>query len=533
MHRLKTETPAQIFNWLKQRPLLVIILFTALLYLPGLNSLFYFQGGDNANYMLLARALADGRGYSDTLVLPSGPHTKYPFFYPLMLAGVFKIFGENMLLIKLLNVGFIMLMGIACHGLVLRRDGPGLALPAGLLAVSWILVHDLSNHVLSDIAFAGLAMACLWVFPEPGQNRYRLRLIACALLLVLSYFTRTAGLALFAALIAATLFGLPLRGHLRAKLIQALLLVVIFVMAAAPWALRNYRVAQAQGFSYVQEFMQVDPTKVESEPLDFGSLGWRVLDNSRSYLKNMSFNYIGGINLLPDTGCYVVAAFFWAAMLAGLILSLRSPGIMEYFLVFYIGLILLWPFNSQRFSLPLFPIMGFYLLLGARTAALKIPGLSVKAGKVLVIALLLLPLIANIIGDIRLLRSNFHERKIEERREVNPYFMIAAPSLGMYYIMRMYVYIESQAEQDQVILSRKPSLCALLTGHPCIRVPRETDSEQIMNFIEKWDVDYLVVDAYYPESAKYLSSAIAANEQNFVMIYRIPQTNNRVFKVLR
>src|ERR1700688_3734161 len=51
----------------------------------------HFQFGWEAGR--IARAVATGHGYADPFLGPSGPTTRIPPLFPLVLAGVFKLFG--------------------------------------------------------------------------------------------------------------------------------------------------------------------------------------------------------------------------------------------------------------------------------------------------------------------------------------------------------------------------------------------------------------------------------------------------------
>ena len=67
--------------------LLLVSACTLLLFLGGVHHFVYFEGGDSADYFLLARSLVQGHGYSTLYAPPPAPHTKYPFFFPLLLGG--------------------------------------------------------------------------------------------------------------------------------------------------------------------------------------------------------------------------------------------------------------------------------------------------------------------------------------------------------------------------------------------------------------------------------------------------------------
>ena len=104
-----------------------------LIYLLRTNSIFQFEGGDNAHYLLLAKALAEGKGYRDIFRPDAPPHTLYPPLFPLMLAGVIALRGIDMYLMKLL-VSLGAAVTLMLTYILLRRRS--FALP--LASVIWL-----------------------------------------------------------------------------------------------------------------------------------------------------------------------------------------------------------------------------------------------------------------------------------------------------------------------------------------------------------------------------------------------------------
>lgn len=119
-------------------------------------------GGDFSQYIAQAKALIAGtiptQIANNTLMMslndyPYGPNV-YPWGYPLLLAPVIALFGENLLALKCVNIAFFTLF-IACFYLyVSRRFSTQASIALTLcFALNPMLLYFASNNILSDIAY--------------------------------------------------------------------------------------------------------------------------------------------------------------------------------------------------------------------------------------------------------------------------------------------------------------------------------------------------------------------------------------------
>ena len=63
--------------------------------------------GDNASYYILGSAIANGDGYKNIQHLNKESHYHYPPGYPLIIAITIKLFSDNIITIKILNLSLI------------------------------------------------------------------------------------------------------------------------------------------------------------------------------------------------------------------------------------------------------------------------------------------------------------------------------------------------------------------------------------------------------------------------------------------
>lgn len=119
-------------------------------------------GGDFSQYIAQAKALIAGtiptQIANNTLMMslndfPYGPNV-YPWGYPLLLAPVLAIFGENLAALKCVNIALFSLFIICFYCYVARRFSMGASITLTLaFALNPMLLSFASSNILSDIAY--------------------------------------------------------------------------------------------------------------------------------------------------------------------------------------------------------------------------------------------------------------------------------------------------------------------------------------------------------------------------------------------
>ena len=196
---------------------------------------------DEREYLLLARNVAEGRGFvhhqPDGTPAP-GEHFGRAPVYPLFLAGVIRLTGmpagEHVALLRVIRTSQAVLGGALVWlvaWLAARAAGPRAALAASWLAALYPPLVWTPAYIWSETLFSVLAFACVAVLTLDARRR-RVYLAAGAL----------AGLAVLTR--PAMLFFLPLAAcwlAWRREWRGVILLSVACAVVVAPWTLRNAR----------------------------------------------------------------------------------------------------------------------------------------------------------------------------------------------------------------------------------------------------------------------------------------------------
>lgn len=307
---------------------------------------------DDAIYTLLARALATGEGYR-MINLPGAPHaTHYPPAYPAFLALLWRLapsFPDNIVVFKFANAAWLAAAALGTMAFAQRRLGwgPGaaaLAAAAGTLAIVVLLV---TGVVLSEPMFMALLFPTL-LFCERALDSGRVRDaagagIACGVLAMV----RTLG----AVVVPAAVLALLWRRHVRAAVALALsasLFIVPWQWWVSAWQHEIPMVLTGKYGAYGPWLAQ--GYREGGVPFAVGV----VVANLQSLDGFLSYAFMPVVTVWPRAIAFLTVI----ALAAGgtLAIARRAP-VSALFLAAYGGVILLWPFEPNRFVLAVWPLL--------------------------------------------------------------------------------------------------------------------------------------------------------------------------------
>ncbi|MFN0150995.1 MAG: glycosyltransferase family 39 protein [bacterium] len=325
--------------------------------------------GDNAQYLVLGESILAGKGLTHINSPKEEPHTKYPFLYPLVLAGVLAVFPGGLVAAKLVSVaagiGSVLLVFL----LIRARGWPLVAFGAALVTALSPHILEFSRITLAEAPYLCLSLATLLALERAlaarGENWRLLALVLAGI--AASYFTKSVGLALALAAPAAFAF--------RRRFRAAIFLLVGFGALSFPWYMRNKEVGQEN--LYLDYFLMRDPYREDSGSINAEEFAKRVGTNVVKYERFFIPNgfvpqafLMGRAATAADGILFVVPLAF---TLAGIGFALRGGSIAtELYVLTFVAMIHMWPdvWSGTRFFLPLIPLLFAYALFGVeRTAA--------------------------------------------------------------------------------------------------------------------------------------------------------------------
>ena len=359
---------------------------------------------DDAWYALLGKSLADGTGYKIISSAAEAIHPLPPPGFSALLSIVFRAspdFPQNVPLLKSVSIAAMMGVGLLTYG-YLRRHRQQSREIAGCVAVATALVPAFvflaTSTLMSEGVFTLAQLAAVVLIHrsvEASDARRRLLLtIAAAGLTAAAVLIRSAA----AGLVLAMIFWLVYERRWKGAALYA----AVVVLSLLPWmtyARLNAPTAEQRAahggplaYDYLDQLTMRWAGVPGSGRVTIADIPARIVTN----LTNVAARDIGGIfvpailrgpsesgeevvSLWGSTGLasggmgaagetMAISLLLSSIVLTGFIVTVRRRMTVAEFLVpISVAIILLWPFASFRFMLPLIPFLFFYLVVGLQT----------------------------------------------------------------------------------------------------------------------------------------------------------------------
>ena len=299
---------------------------------------------DDGHYVILARALASGDGYR-YVNLPGAPFaTHFPPGYPVFLAVLTRLvpaFPANVRLFVFANAVFTATTAAAI--VVLGHRRLSLPLPvATLAAVSWAIAVPtlmLSTAVMSEPFFLALLLPTLLLAERAARDGRARATVVVALMLAACFLVRSIGVAACGALIVV----LAARRRWR----DLGLTVVTTGAAIAPWLVWKRLHETPLPTAWAGMYGDYGTWFADGLSSHGITLVSRVAtQNSRDIIEAFAGYWSAGPGGAFRTSLGVVLL---VATCAGLAICWRRAPVSVGTLVGYIAIVLVWPFDPQRF----------------------------------------------------------------------------------------------------------------------------------------------------------------------------------------
>jgi 4-amino-4-deoxy-L-arabinose transferase-like glycosyltransferase len=506
-----------------KRGLLLALLLFAVLSLLALDGDLKVQH-DSGIYITLAKSLATGQGYHTIFLAGHPPHTRYPPIFPLLLAPLIGLTGYHVFAMKLFVMAITLLTLYLLYTFLSDLSG---GLMASLVVIFTATSHGIlfySQSIMTEIPYLCFSLlALLWIHRCSTQAEWSARAMALAVVLIpLVYLTRLIGVSLLLATLVYLVCDSP--GRLALKIRRAMTVGGLAAIPAGIWVLRNWWIGESGGTPYTSDFH-----------LKAVYASHSVIDGIVTFLAEISTNpseyalhatkvvlffqpWVSRTVLPLLLTLVIVGGFLWCAV--------RKRTILEYYIFFYIGLLLLLSVdNPQRYLVPLIPFIWYYFLtatghllgwLGGQVLWFK-PGYQrgvVMAVKFLVLILL----IVNITGSV-LANTVYRGRE--------GYYHV----LGEDGYVSIIPWVKAHTSSDSVFVWAKPSLRFLWTDRQAVEYPRAKRSEATLHSIRQQQVDYVVVDAFSDMAQRYLRPMVETYPDYFRLVYE--DAVSQVYQVVK
>jgi hypothetical protein len=347
---------------------------------------------DSALYLMLGRSLAHGEGYA----LYGKPHLWVPPGYPMLVAALDRAgLGSMVCLNTAMAILGLLSVWMSYRLLLQLAPKPVAILCAGLVGLNAAL-HMVSARQLSDIPFTLLVLSGL-VALHRGLRGERWMLELGMVTLLASCWVRLTGLALVAGCATGLLFQ-PRCASRRRVICNLLALLLVVVGCLGLFGARYTNQLHANGSVPPASYLSC-LAPAFSQPVHFWLSG--PLSNAYQSAEDVS-RYLIGQNMHPTVALFVLVLpmliGFWRRIVRGEYLTSAAAA------AYLAGVVLILP-ASDRYLLPIAPLITLYFLEGLAALFERLPRIRPFAGRLL-LGLVVLLVIFNGVKGVGGLRRN-------------------------------------------------------------------------------------------------------------------------------
>jgi len=486
----------KLFEKLKLWHIVAIAIIAYLLALNGRLS----ASGDDSRYILMSKSLLDNgvfrHLFSFNIIAACGT---FYFMLPLLLAPIVAVSPHLFLPMKLISLSasicFVIILYKFLEGIVPPRVQKLVTL---LCAVNpWVVEY--SNNILTEAPYLLFSMAALFLMKRYLERAAVRFLYLGVLMAVVSFYTRPAGMALFAAIVIVLAFSKRWKHCFAACALAFILLIPL---------LRDTTHAVAGTYNAIvqrEEHYSSDDRIVKTSHLLY-RIGYNFLVYSGSYLPDLVARPVieSIYPRLPTKKInplflakFSFGIFMGVVILIGFIASAKGGGFEIYHFYAIILFLLLLPLNVYvaRYLMPLVPFIILWFFIGIERIA----------GRYLYVPFFLFFFAVSIVGtaqEIAAARTGTVTAEEKSFVECNE-------------------WIKAHIPPDAVVLSRSPYYTKLVTGRKTAPYPFSDDpARQLENIITN-KARYVIVGdlGFYLHDAEYLINTVKRYPGNFHLLY--------------
>ena len=433
-------------------------------------------GEDPAKYISLGRELLEF-SYRDVDIAGEPLHSRYPPGYPAVLALASLVSR---------SLDWLHFVTIACSAAALGFFFASVArawnarfalLVLAALSVNQVMV-GLAGEASAEAPFTMWLMIALWGTTRDTASAPWYTGVAG----ILAALTRSAGVAVIPALVAYWIW----RRQWRA----ALGFAVASILIVGAWQAYSWSAPE----QYIGDSYAADFVRGGEKPTDPGGASGLIVNVSRRVASNAKWYLVRGlpprIPLPSIPGTPIDNAAHILILLAGLgvgvfVIARRWPAAAAA-IVFYAGLLAVWPWQVSRFLAPMVPFLVLAVLTAAATIAARF---WVRSGARVATAL---AAVIFVTGGVRTAEAIGRAAACD--RSGGPTAAgCLSPEQDAY--LRVVAYIRDSTARDAIVLSAKPASVHHFSGHQSVphRAVTQLSAAEYLPFLRSRGVRYILL----------------------------------------
>ncbi|TAH41144.1 MAG: hypothetical protein EYC69_09220 [Bacteroidetes bacterium] len=442
--------------------LLLILLLLPLLLINVKES--HDWGDDFAQYLIQAKNIIEGKPQKSTLLQfdeNSGNYAvkAYPVGFPLLLSPLVAISGISIKPLLILESVLLISLTLLCFLYFKTFFSPGLSFLLSVFLAYHFQSLNLKAQVLSEIPFSLTLVAIALLF-NAAKTNMRLWFL-CAILCAILASIRIVGLLIIPATGAYLLYNYLSGKNEEGKKFSLKIFLILSLVSSA-------------------FFLFLNSILFDFDIRDFGGFYQDVLTGHQfSLTKNLAIyiEQIGAAFALPGLHISIWGIISSCLVLIGFIRTfLKRNGIVQWFVVFYLLILCLYPYTSGgfRFLFPVFPFLIIYFVEGLSTLIKVLSKSSERKIIYVIVSLLLLQQLFN-------LKHTWTERSQLSEGPQSPH------------AVEMFDYIRHNTGPTDLLVFPRARAMALYTGRPVSYLLQQKSVSENADLFNRLKVQYLIL----------------------------------------
>ncbi|MEQ8927177.1 MAG: phospholipid carrier-dependent glycosyltransferase [Fulvivirga sp.] len=468
--------------------------------------------GDNASYYSLGKAIAQGEGYVNISRVTKSPNNHYPPGYPAIISAVL-VFSDSVVGVKLLN-GLFLMGSIWLAFLLTARltDNYITAFVVSLLTVLNSHALFYGSLMMSEVPYMFFSLLALHFITKKQLSQLSIKnktFILTIIFMVISYYVRSLGVAILGGL------GLYFLLNKNWKLLFAS--IGGLIIGGLPWFIRGQSLG---GTSYMNQLKMINPYNPSLGEAGVSDFIERFWSNFSRYITREIPDVL--LNFGPN---YSQPIEFKEWVLGLILLSIITYGVVKinqynWLLLGYLlgtfGILMIWPdvWIGVRFIVPIIPILwlgflnGFFELFKLIRGQKEISAVTNYAPLVILLFLF----------------TPLKELSVKAKA---PF----PPAWEQYFAVADWI---KKNEKQAVVSCGKPSLFFIYAGENyTMRYKFSNDPADLIEDLEKKQVDYVVIDQVYGNTFQYLLPAVRQYPNRFKQVLHLKNPDTFLLKFER
>jgi 4-amino-4-deoxy-L-arabinose transferase-like glycosyltransferase len=477
--------------------------------------------GDEAHYIIVAKAIATGQGLRD-IHTPGAPPFAYPIpLFPLALAPIVARFDYDLIPLKLFVAFTGVLALLAVFALFRRLLDPTRALVLTALVAITPQIVSFTHQVMTEIPYMALSATALLLLIAAAKSDRVFGREAVLLIgtLTAAVLTRSIGVSLIAAACAYLLIDGA--GALRERLTRSAL---VALLTGGAWLAVN--ASMLNRMTYVRELEHGTGGAPVVEGTAASRIAHRVAWNLPRFASAGAETVVYPTFKQRMPRAVAVKALVIALCGVGFVFAAilrRSP--LEYYAVFYIAVLVVYdPANAgnlRRYMVPIVPLFLYYALRGLEAGGFAI-GRFVRcrppawASSLTMLVLIGVPHLANTVdASFRHTTPEMFDYDLYTNRVGHE---------------RMARWIGAKTPPQSVVATSATFLDHLWSRRRVVYIPAlGADVSRFASALRRRGVTHLAIDSVTAANTKGLATAVAADTADFTLIYDEP--SDRAYRV--